>query len=240
MKGKLFIVGSGAKKGMITLSGLEALKSSDIVLYDALISPEIVELIETEKIFVGKKGFSSHSVVQEEINRYLLQFLSEGKTVVRLKGGDPAIFGRLSDEIYVARSIGADIEIIPGITTASYFSAKLNKSLTSRYVSSGVVFITGHSNRKDLKNLHNWKALVDLKYTIVVYMGGKTIGEICRLLVENGLNPDTPIAAGECLGRDNESIRIFSVADIMGSNEEFISPAIFIIGDLLNILGDDR
>lgn len=235
MKNKLYIVGSGAGKGLITLKGLEALNSSDIVLYDALVSPEIVKLIDKEKIFVGKKGFSSHSVVQEEINGYLKRFLTEGKTVARLKGGDPAIFGRLSDEIEVAKQLNIEIEIVPGITTASYFSSKIERSLTSRYLSSGVVLITGHSNKTDLENLHNWKALADLKFTIVVYMAAKTITKIANLLITNGLNPDTPIAAGEDLGSQNETIRFFTLRDVAKGEITFSSPVIFIIGDILKI-----
>lgn len=240
MKNKFYIVGSGAGSGLITLKGIEALRNSDIVLYDALVSAEVVNLIDREKIFVGKKGFSSHSIVQEEINGYLKRFLSEGKTVARLKGGDPAIFGRLSDEIEVAKQLGIEIEIIPGITTASYFSAKIEKSLTSRYVSSGVVFITGHSNKTDLENLHNWKALVELRFTIVVYMAGKTIDKIATILLENGISPDTPIAAGENLGSNNESIRFFSIKEVSKDNITFVSPAIFIIGDVLKIIEGDE
>ncbi|MCA1926954.1 MAG: uroporphyrinogen-III C-methyltransferase [Calditerrivibrio sp.] len=240
MKSKLFIVGSGAGRGLITLRGIEALNSSDVVLYDALVSQDIVQLINKDKIFVGKKGFSSHSIVQDEINEYLRVFLSQGKTVARLKGGDPAIFGRLSDEIDLARNMGVEIEIIPGVTTASYFSAILSQSLTSRYVSSGVVFITGHSNKKDLRNLHNWRALVELKYTIVVYMAAKTICTICELLTDNGLDPETPIAAGESLGGLDERVSIFSVKDILKNDKEFSSPVIFIIGDVIKIIGDKR
>ncbi|MCX8085120.1 MAG: uroporphyrinogen-III C-methyltransferase [Calditerrivibrio sp.] len=236
MKAKLYIVGTGAAKGLITLKGIEAIEKSDIVLYDSLVSPDIIDLVKNEKIFVGKKGYDSHSVLQEEINEYLKIHLSEGKTVARLKGGDPAIFGRLTDELKVARDLNADIEVIPGITTASYFSAVIQKSLTSRYIASGVVFITGHSNKTPLESLHNWKALVDLNYTIVVYMGAKTIKKIINLLLDNGLKEDSLIASGESLGTENETIRLFKIKELLKEEITFKSPVIFIIGDILKYL----
>ncbi|ADR20005.1 uroporphyrinogen-III C-methyltransferase [Calditerrivibrio nitroreducens] len=229
---KLILIGAGLNKDLMTLKGLNKLKEADIILYDRLVDNSLLEAVNCEKIFVGKTPYRP-GCSQCEINSLIERALLENKTVVRIKGGDSSIYSRSLEEIEVARKCNALIEIVPGVTAASQFVAKLETALTARGISSGVIFITGHKKDVELNEAYNWKAIVDLKMTIVVYMGIKNFMKILKLLVENGLHEKTPIAIGEKLDFEDENIIVSDVENLLNSNFDIRFPAILLIGEVV-------
>ncbi|BAI81505.1 uroporphyrin-III C-methyltransferase [Deferribacter desulfuricans SSM1] len=229
---KLILIGAGLNKDLITLKGLNKLKEADIILYDRLVDNSLLDVVNCEKVFVGKTPYKP-SCSQCEINSLIEKALLEDKTVVRLKGGDASIYSRSLEEIEVARRCDAIIEIIPGVTTVSQFVAKLETALTARGISSGVIFITGHKKDGELNEAYNWKAIVDLNMSIVVYMGVKNFMKILNLLLENGLSEKTPVAIGEKLDFDDEKIIVSDVENLFNFNFEIKFPAIMLIGEVV-------
>jgi uroporphyrin-III C-methyltransferase len=236
---ELYIIGGGGSKDLITLKGYDLLKKADIVLYDSLVGDDLISELEPSKLVYVGKMIESHYIVQEKINSYLKKYISEGLKVARLKGGDPAIFGRLYDELGVAKEMKVPVTIVPGVTTASYLSSLLQFSLTSRRYSSGVVFITGRTAQGDIKNFYNWKAIVDLGLTIVIYMGSRTFYNILELLITNGLDPKTPVAVGIRLGKKSEEIIIKDVETFLQDRYKIENPAMIIIGKTLLERGEN-
>jgi len=230
--GKLILIGAGNSSDMITLRGLDRLKKADVILYDRLIDIGIFEKVSGHKINVGKIPYTNQHN-QEYINQLIRKYLLMDLNVVRLKSGDVSIFSRASEEIDVGRECAAVVEIVPGITTASAFSAKIKVSLTKRDVSSGVVFITGHKSRGNIEDKYNWKALVELGMTIVVYMGVKNMKYIAGKLIEHGLSPDTPVVVGENLENTDERILFDSLLTFYDNFDKYdISfPAVVFIGN---------
>lgn len=236
MSKKLIIVGTGLNKGSMTLAGIEAIKKADVILYDRLIDKNILTFAECLCIDVGKKPYDKHCVRQDDINTLIKQNLAKNQCVVRLKGGDSSIFARTSEEVSAAREVGADVEIIAGITSASALSARLKSALTDRRSASGVVFITGHTKEDDLEHAYNWKALAELGLGIVVYMGVRNMPLIASKLVGFGMNDGTPVLIGENILAENERIMFTTLKDV----ESFITqnnvkhPATIIIGEIVN------
>lgn len=229
---KLTIVGAGVGKDLITLKGLRAIYEADAVFYDRLVDNNILNDFAGEKVYVGKTPYEP-SLKQHEINGLIEKYLMNGKSIVRLKSGDPSIYAQSVEEISVARNLQATVEIIPGVTTASYFSSKLETALTSREDASGVIFMTGHKKSSDLDAEYKWKSIVELKFTIVIYMGAKNFAHILHRLVENGLDVNTPIAIGEKLSECEENIIITTVNDFLLNLFIIQLPAIIIVGDVL-------
>ena len=234
MSRKLCIIGAGQKYDLITLRGLDCLKKADIVLYDRLIDKKILDFTNAEKIDVGKLPYK-HGFKQVHINDTIKSFLLNDKHIVRLKGGDSTIFSRSIEEIKVARDVGASVEIIPGVTAASSTAARINCALTDRNLSSGVIFITGHQSLENLEKEYNWKAIVQLKMTIVIYMGIKNMGYIANRLIECSLSRETAALIAEKIEMENERL-LFVTLDkieetIKDKKVEF--PAVVIIGDVL-------
>ncbi|MDY6821132.1 MAG: uroporphyrinogen-III C-methyltransferase [Deferribacterota bacterium] len=232
MKGRLYLVGSGLKADLITIRGLNILKEADVVLYDRLIDRKLLDNCNCEKIDVGKHPYS-HNRRQSEINLLIEKYLLEDKKVVRLKGGDPSIFSRVSEEIDVAKKLGCPIEVIPGVTAASVAASKILCSLTDRQYSSGTVFITGHRCKENLELLYNWKYLVELKLTIVIYMGVKNMLLIIDKLIENGLPLDTPLLIAEKLETSDEKIILTDLENSKNMFDDIGFPNITIIGNVL-------
>ena len=229
---KLTIVGAGVGKDLITLRGLRAIYEADAVFYDRLVDSNILKDFAGEKVYVGKTPYET-SLKQHEINCLIEKYLINDRRVVRLKSGDPSIYAQSIEEISVARRCQATIEIIPGVTTASYFSSKLETALTSREDASGVIFMTGHKNSSDLDEEYKWKSMLELGFTIVIYMGAKNFAHILRRLVENGLDLNTPIAIGEKLSESEENIVITTANDFLLTPFTIQLPAIIIVGDVL-------
>ncbi|UOD34951.1 uroporphyrinogen-III C-methyltransferase [Deferribacteraceae bacterium V6Fe1] len=229
---KLIIIGAGLGDDLIALKGLHKLKEADLILYDRLVDNKLIESIDCEKIYVGKIPYKP-SCSQCQINSLIEKALLENKTVVRLKSGDASIYSRSLEEIEIARKCNALVEIIPGITTISHFVAKIETALTARDVSSGVVFITGHKKDSELDKAYNWKAIVDLNMSIVVYMGVKNFLKILNSLVANGLNKNTPVAIGERLEYEDEQIIISNVDNLLCNKPKIKFPAIMLIGEVV-------
>jgi uroporphyrin-III C-methyltransferase / precorrin-2 dehydrogenase / sirohydrochlorin ferrochelatase len=192
--GSVALVGAGpGDPELLTLKALRALQSADVVLYDDLVSPAIVDMArrEAEKIPVGKRGYKP-SCRQDHIVSRLVSLARQGKRVVRLKGGDPLIFGRANEEIAALRAAHIPIEIIPGVTAALGAAAGLQISLTARDKARRLQFITAHAHDGKLPGDIDWQALCDPRASTVVYMGGKTLELLAGRLLANGMDPSTP------------------------------------------------
>ena len=193
-RGHVVLVGAGpGDPDLLTLKAVRALQSADVVLFDQLAPPRVLELArrEARRIDVGKRG-AAPSMKQAEISALLIALAREGKTVVRLKGGDPGVFGRASEEIEAARHAGVRLTIIPGVTTALAAAAELGISLSDRDLARRVQFVTAHDADGVLPEGLEWRALVDKDATTAVYMGVRTLPALVDRLIEEGLDPDTP------------------------------------------------
>lgn len=192
--GSVALVGAGpGDPELLTLKALRAIQSADVILYDELVSPEIVEMArrEAEKIPVGKRGYKP-SCRQDHIISQMVTLASQGKRVVRLKGGDPMIFGRANEEIAALRAANIPVEVIPGVTAALGAAAMLQVSLTEREKARRLQFITAHAHDGKLPTDIDWQALCDPRASTVVYMGVKTLEPLAALLLANGMDPSTP------------------------------------------------
>ncbi|MGD8786034.1 MAG: uroporphyrinogen-III C-methyltransferase [Phycisphaerales bacterium] len=195
-KGFVYFVGAGpGRADLITVRGADALKKADCIIYDKLANPALLKFAppDAEIIHVPKR-IGKGSFTQQEINRLLAEKASEGKTVVRLKGGDPCIFGRIAEELAVLLEAGIDFEIIPGLTAGIAGPAYAGIILTDRDFSSQVTFVTGREAEGKQQSKIDWHLLARFSGTIVFYMGVGNLGLIADKLMENGMSPDTPSA----------------------------------------------
>lgn len=193
-KGSVWLVGAGpGDPELLTLKALRILQSADTILYDDLVSPAVIEMArrEAQKIRVGKRGYRP-SCRQDEIVKLLVSLALEGKRVVRLKGGDPMIFGRANEEIAGLAAAGIPVEVVPGVTAALGAAAALRVSLTERDRARRLQFITAHAHDGRLPDDIDWRALCDPKASSVVYMGAKTLGTLSDRLLAHGIDPTTP------------------------------------------------
>lgn len=194
MRGRVTLVGAGpGDPELVTLKGLRALQGADVVLYDKLVAPEIVAMArrEAQKIDVGKRGYRP-SCKQDDITNMMVGFARDGKQVVRLKGGDPMIFGRAKEEIDGCRAAGVPILVVPGVTAALGAAASLGTSLTERTVARRLQFITAHAKDGSLPDDLDWRALCDPHAATVVYMGVRTMDALVDKLLAHGMAADTP------------------------------------------------
>ena len=196
--GKVWLAGAGpGDAGLLTVKTKELIEQADVIVYDALISTEIMSLIPNEKecIYVGKRS-GNHAVPQEGINQILLEQAQAGKKVLRLKGGDPFVFGRGGEELELLVEHGIPFEIVPGITSAVAVAAYAGIPITHRDFTSSFHVITGHA-RKDGVSRINYDALVKLNGTLVFLMGISSMPDICKGLLDAGMRPDMPAAVLE-------------------------------------------
>ncbi|MFG1432573.1 siroheme synthase CysG [Xanthobacter sp. V2C-8] len=204
--GSVTLVGAGpGDPEYLTLKGMRALQSADVILFDDLVSPELLELArrEARRMLVGKRG-GRESCRQEDINALMLRFARQGKRVVRLKAGDPSVFGRSGEEIAALEAAGIPVRVVPGITTASALAAGLNTSLTHRDAAQAVRFVTGHSRKGVLPDTIDWRAAADPATTTVFYMGGRTAPDIAARLLGEGMAPATPVVIAANVSRRDE------------------------------------
>ncbi len=196
MNGKVLIVGAGpGDPKLITLKAVDAIKSADVVLYDRLVSPQIINMIpkKTEKVYVGRDVGDDYKH-QDTTNDLMVQFAKKKKKVVRLKGGDPFIFGRGGEEAEFLRKHKIPYEIIPGITSGIGSAEYSGIPLTHRDYASSVVFVTGHEDARKKSEVVNWKKLAKSVDTIVIMMGLSRLDIISKRLISGGLDKKTPVA----------------------------------------------
>lgn len=202
-QGAVTLVGAGPGDAeLLTLKAVRALQAADVILYDDLVSDDVLELArrEAKRMMVGKRG-RRESCAQEDINDLMVKLAKQGKQVVRLKSGDPMIFGRAGEEIERLERDGIAVSAVPGITTAAAMAAALGASLTHRDCAHSVRFITGHARSGELPADLDWKGLADPLTTLIVYMGGRTAATLARRLIEAGLSADTPLVAVASVSR---------------------------------------
>jgi uroporphyrin-III C-methyltransferase/precorrin-2 dehydrogenase/sirohydrochlorin ferrochelatase len=204
--GRVTLVGAGpGDAGLLTINAVRALQSADVILFDDLVSEEVLELArrEAKRMLVDKRG-GKRSCKQEDINAMMIKLATQGKHVVRLKSGDPMIFGRAGEEIAELEAVGIPVSVVPGITAAAAMASQLKTSLTHRDGAHSVRFVTGHARNGELPRDLDWSGLADAGTTLAFYMGGRTAKEIALRLIEEGLPSSTPVVAVAGLTRSNE------------------------------------
>ena len=236
-RGSVVLVGAGpGDPELLTLKAVRALQSADVVLYDDLVLPGSVDLArrEAQRLNVGKRGYKP-SCTQEDITALLVSLAREGKRVVRLKGGDPMIFGRAGEEIAALKAAGVDVEVIPGVTAASAAAASLQVSLTERAVARRLQFITAHARDGKLPEDLDWRALADEGATTAVYMGLKTLPPLVARLLAEGLAPDTPTVIVERASWESERRIAATLADLpaTAAASGLVGPCLVLIGRAL-------
>ena len=236
-KGEVYLVGAGpGDPELLTLKALRLMQQADVVIYDRLVSPAIMELCRRDatKIYVGKAR-SNHAVPQEGINALLVEYASKGQRVCRLKGGDPFIFGRGGEEIQELFAAGVPFQVVPGITAASGCSAYAGIPLTPRDYAQSVRFLTGHL--KEGSPELPWDELVYQNQTLVLYMGLVGLEKICEKLIEHGQRPDMPVALISKGTTPEQKVVVGTLADIASKVEEhhIQAPTLTIIGDVVSL-----
>ncbi|MEO2043600.1 MAG: uroporphyrinogen-III C-methyltransferase, partial [Nitrospinaceae bacterium] len=238
-KGKVVLIGAGpGDVGLLTLNGKHWLQKADVVLYDHLVNPEMIRFTKksAEMIYVGKKGGIA-SMEQERINRLLISKAHEDKIVVRLKGGDPFIFGRGGEEIQAIQAAGIPFIIVPGVTSVTGVAAYVGIPLTHRHLSSTLSIITG-SNEKNQGDIHiDWEKIASRSGTLVFLMGARKLPQIVEKLIHFGKNPDTPIAIVQWGTTARQKTWIGTLGTIVeiSAKDKILPPALTIIGEVVNL-----
>ncbi len=233
--GVVHLVGAGpGDPELLTVRALRLLQQADVIIYDRLIGPEILAHARTDaaRFYVGKQR-GNHSRTQAEINALMALHARAGKCVVRLKGGDPFVFGRGGEEQDYLRARGVAVEVVPGITAATGCAAAVGIPLTHRDYALGVTFVTGHA--KDGAPDLDWAALAKSRQTLVIYMGVASAGMIAGELTAHGMAPTTPVAVIENGTRPQQRLVTGSIARLgdLVTDEGIAGPAVIVIGDVV-------
>lgn len=239
MTGMVYLVGAGpGDHKLLTLRAVELIKSADVVLYDRLVSKKIISMIpkKTQKLYVGREVGDDYTH-QDDTNLQMVKFAKSNKSVVRLKGGDPFIFGRGGEEAEYLKKFKIRFEIIPGITSGIGSAVYSGIPLTHRKYSSSVVFVTGHEDPGKTKNPVQWKKLAKSVETIVIMMGLSRIGIISKQLISGGLSKTTPVAVIRKGTNDDQKILIGNLSNIAQKikDHNITPPSIIIIGNVVKL-----
>jgi uroporphyrin-III C-methyltransferase len=232
--GEVWLVGAGpGDPELLTLKALRVLGTADVVVHDGLVSDEILELAPSQarRISVAKRK-SRHSYSQDEIGRMLVAFALDGLTVVRLKGGDPFIFGRGGEELEACREAGIGCHVVPGVTAALAASASAGAPLTHRGAAQAVTFVTGHAAKGGEPDL-DWAALARANQTVVIYMGLSQAGVIAGRMLAAGRAPSTPALIVENASRPDERRVLTTLAGLTAAAEALSGPALLIFGEAM-------
>ena len=241
--GAVYLVGAGpGDPGLLTVRGRELLASCDTIVYDALVNPLILERsrlareTEAERIFVGKRG-GAPSMDQREITAMLVKLALDGKHVVRLKGGDPFVFGRGGEEAMALAAAGIDFEIVPGVTAGVAAPAYAGIPVTHRGLATSVTFITGHEDPGKLGDQTDWAALARAGGTLVLYMGVSRLAKIADALIAGGRPRDTPAALIEWGTYPHQRTVTATLETLaaVAAREKVIAPSIAVVGDVVKL-----
>ena len=237
--GKVYLVGAGpGDPKLITVRGLEALRKADAVVYDRLAGPRLLKEIKpgADVIYVGKRS-ERHTMKQEDINRLLVELALQGKTVVRLKGGDPCVFGRVGEEAEALAAHGISFDIIPGVTSATGVPAYAGIPLTHRDLASSFAVVTGYENPEKAEMNVDWARLATAVDTLVFLMGVSKIDRICRELIAHGRPASTPVAIIRWGTRAAQRTLVGSLADMPDRVRQtgFKPPAVIVVGDVVRL-----
>ena len=238
-RGKVFLVGAGpGDPELITLKGKRCLEVADVVVFDSLVDRRLLTLCRpgAEQIYVGKRD-GVHSRPQEEINEILIRESMAGRTVTRLKGGDPFIFGRGGEEALALAQAGIAVEVIPGVSAGIGVPAYSGIPLTHRDISAQVTFVTGHECTKSGGSSVQWDLLARSRGTLVVFMGLRNLPHIVSMLVAHGRQPDTPVAVIQSGTTDHQMTVEGTLADILQRVRDagLEPPALVIVGEVVRL-----
>ncbi|MDZ4375116.1 MAG: uroporphyrinogen-III C-methyltransferase [Phenylobacterium sp.] len=232
--GQVWLVGAGpGDPDLLTIRALKVLQAADVVVHDGLVSDEILALApsDAQRISVAKRK-SRHTYGQDEINRMLVAFALQGLNVIRLKGGDPFIFGRGGEELEACREAGVDCHVVPGVTAALAASAGAGAPLTHRGLAQAVTFVTGHAQKGGEPDL-DWKSLATPNQTVVIYMGLSMAPVIAGRLLAAGRDGGTPALIVENASRPDERRVVSTLAGLAQAAESVSGPALLIVGEAM-------
>ncbi|MGV1098983.1 uroporphyrinogen-III C-methyltransferase [Thiovibrio sp. JS02] len=239
-KGKVYLIGAGpGDPTLITVKGLELLKRAEVLVYDYLATPKLLKYVpkDAELIYAGKKGGGCHAHTQEEINQMLVDHALAGKNVVRLKGGDPFIFGRGGEEIEEIARHGIPFEIVPGVTSATAAATYAGVPITHRNYTASVAFITGHEDpAKETSNIA-WDKIATGIGTLVFYMGIKNLPIIAENLIKHGRDPQTPVAVVRWASTPIQRSVVGTLSTIaeVVKREKIKAPALIVVGEVVKL-----
>ncbi len=245
MTGKVYLVGAGpGDPGLFTIKGLELLRAADVVMYDALANPELLKECKqgAELIDAGKRA-RDHHLSQWQTNELLVEKAKEGKLVVRLKGGDPFLFGRGAEEAEELRKAGAEVHVVPGVSSSISVPELAGIPVTHRDHASLVTFITGHEKADRETDRIDWKSLVGGHGTLVIMMGLGNAGTISKELIAGGMSPDMPAAVISKGSTPDQKVVVTKVSDLEPAIREnaIEPPGIIVVGEVAKmreVLGD--
>ncbi len=232
------LIGAGpGDPDLLTIKALRCIEQAEVVVHDRLVSDEILNLIPQgiPKIYAGK-GCGRHSMTQDEINQTLVNLANSGRRVVRLKGGDPFVFGRGSEEAMILKKENITFEVVPGVTSGIAASAYAGIPVTHRALSRGVLFVTGHFKNNEEVDL-DWKGMANPELTLVIYMGLHNLSMITSNLIKHGLTPSTHAAVIEngTSSHQRKCIATLSTLEQQVAQQGLTSPALIVVGKVVGL-----